>query len=328
MTKIKAQIITRKIEGEDVQILRLPFHANLKVVGEEDGKMIIEGYASVFGNVDSYYEVVDPGAFTDFLRSYFPRYPKLIWAHNWEDPIGITLEAREDERGLFVRGELTAGVQRAEEAYKLIKAGAITDLSFGFRVDQDMIDQNTGVRHLTKISIYEWSPVLVGANGEALITAVKSAIGREFTAEEVKAFQVKEDGSQDQPANNEDNKPEGDNHSADPEPKPEDAPAPEPAPEGGESGKSGSPAEEKVGKVLSAKNRAVVESAIAAAQDLTSALEALLSAADESESASSETAVDQRGRGEQGAKVIKLIIRDARQADKAIGKLLLRAKKI
>jgi hypothetical protein len=297
--KTKAQIVVRTIDGQEVKIINLAFHAQLKAA--DDGEMIIEGYASVFGNLDSYYEIVDRGAFVDFLRSNFPRYPKLIWAHNWEEPIGVTLEAREDEHGLFVRGKLTAGVQRAEEAYKLIKDGAITDLSFGFRVDEDEIDQANGARHLKKISIYEWSPVLVGANHEAQITKVKSDGQEQDTSEEVPPETQKEENEtpQDTPA-------------GDPEPK-IDPPQDPPATEEGE-GES--------------TERSQAISDIAAAVDtLSKALEAL-KAIEHSDPARSEALpkkVDARSDKDQ---VVKAILRDARKAKGQIETIIVRAKKV
>lgn len=340
--KKNAKIIVRTIDGKEVKILSMAFGANLKAVSNEDGKMIIEGYASVFGNIDSYYEIVDKGAFTDFIRSNFPRYPKLIWAHNWEKPIGVTLEAREDDHGLFVRGELTAGVQQAEEAYKLIKAGAITDLSFGFRVDQDYLDQATGALHLAKISIFEWSPVLVGANPEAMITSAKSILGRELSADEVKEMEEVVDNQgesvdnppapadptpaePEKPA--EDPKPEGDNPTGT-ENEPATDPPASPSPEGNPSpdGKG-----LKSGRVLSAKNVELVKSALDAVDSLRSALEALLEAAENTDAASvgetPEKVGARIGKDQAGdRKVVKAFLRDAREAKGTIEKIIVRAK--
>lgn len=339
--KIKAQIVEKLIEGEKVSIMTMGVKANLKVISEKDDRWIIEGYASVFGNVDSYYEIVDKGAFNDFLAKWpadsktgVPRFPKFIWAHDWARPLGPTLEVREDEIGLYVKGELLKDVQDAKEAYALIKSGAMTDLSFGFRVDQDEIDQNTGARHLKKISIYEWSPVLVGANEKATITGVKDA-----NQKAEGDYCTMDDGT------------EGEMHpddsgnmvcmvkvaktAAGSEPAPEDGVKPAPTAVDNEAGTDGKPAGvdapvvgddkgQKAGRVLSSKNRKIVETAIEAMGNVQTALEALLEAADESGSSNSETGVDQRG----GSSTLKLILRDARQVDKTIEKIILRAKKI
>lgn len=329
MKKIKARIVEKQIDGEKVKLLRIGYKADLKVVEETDEKWIIEGYASVFGNVDSYFEVVDKGAFKDFLASNFPRYPKLVWGHDWMQPLGPTLEAREDEIGLYVKGELLKDVARAREAYALIKSGAMTDLSFGFRVREDEMDQENGVRHLKKIDIFEWSPVLVGANPKATITGVKSVEGEpidEIPAEAIVDQQPEEVEQGDTPAAG-------------------DAPAPEtgtdPAPTaaaddagagaaeaaaGGDTPAVAGTDEGKAGRVVSENEKIAIDDMILSLREFLSSLEAYKKAADETEHGSSDTGVEQRGREDGSAKAVKLLIRDARQADKAIGKILFRAK--
>lgn len=159
------------IDGQEVTLEYKDLPVQLKVDEKEEG--VVEAYVSVFGNVDSYGEIVEKGAFAESLKSSFPRYPKFVWAHNWEEPLGPTLEAHEDERGLYAKGKFVLSVQRAREIYELMKAGAITDFSFGYKVDEDVVDEN-GIRHLKKLTIFEWSPVLVGANPKATLLNVKS----------------------------------------------------------------------------------------------------------------------------------------------------------
>lgn len=302
--KDKKNVKVKKLnlDGKEVKLELKELPVQVKIVDEEQG--IIEAYVSVFGNVDSYHEVVEKGAFADFLKENFPRYPKGVWAHDWAVPIAKTIEAREDERGLFIKGKLIKGVQKADEAYLLLKEGVITDFSFGFQVDEADVDPETGIRYLKKIRIYEWSPVLVGANPEAMLVGVKA------------------DGQEAEPKPDDETTPP-DETPADPEPKPENEPAPEPAPADpapeapaeGNGGDTGDQAE-------------ALSNAIEALKAATEALEALKGAKEAPASAKAGgSAVDPRGRDEQKLpKAVKLIIRDARQADKAIGRLLFRAK--
>lgn len=162
-----------KLDGKPVkmELKGLPV-TEIKVVDEANG--IIEAYVSIFNNVDSYGDVVLKGAFADSIKAWFPRYPKGVWGHDWNDPIAKTLEIREDERGLYIKGQLIMEVQRAKEAYALIKAGVMTDFSFGYEVNDYEIDFDKGIRYLKKLTIFEWSPVLVGANNRATLLAVKS----------------------------------------------------------------------------------------------------------------------------------------------------------
>src|SRR5215207_6836639 len=77
--------------------------ADLKFLDGDSG--VLAGYASVFGNVDGQGERVMPGAFSksldDFLRDGF-----VARAHDWNAlPIATPIEAKEDERGLFVKAQ-------------------------------------------------------------------------------------------------------------------------------------------------------------------------------------------------------------------------------
>ncbi|NEJ15503.1 HK97 family phage prohead protease [Rhizobium leguminosarum] len=150
----------------------LEFDANFKAVGDEDSGEF-EGYGSVFGVIDSYNEVVDKGAFADSLAKN--GLPKLLLQHSTWMVGGIYLEAREDERGLYVKGQLNLKVNAAREAYELLKQGALTGLSIGFRTLEEEINRETGITHLKRVRLYEVSIVTFPANEAATISAVKSA---------------------------------------------------------------------------------------------------------------------------------------------------------
>ena len=135
---------------------------------------VIEGYGSVFGNVDSYGDIVMPGAFEVTLRSA-PRLPAMLWQHDAAEPIGVWSEMREDKRGLWVKGQLALGTQRGREALELIQLGALTGLSIGYRTVKSTYDEQTGVRSLSELELWEVSPVTFPANEAARITGAKAS---------------------------------------------------------------------------------------------------------------------------------------------------------
>lgn len=141
-----------------------------KAVGDEGE---FEGYGSVFGVVDSYNEVVDKGAFTESLQKH--GMPKLLLQHSSWMVGGIYVEAREDEKGLYVKGKLNLEVQAARETHSLLKQGALNGLSIGFRTLEEEVDKETGITHLKKVRLYEVSVVTFPANEEATISGVKAA---------------------------------------------------------------------------------------------------------------------------------------------------------
>lgn len=150
----------------------LEFVADIKAVGEE-GSGEFEGYGSVFGVVDSYNDIVVKGAFEDSLKEY--GMPKLLLQHSTWMVGGKWLEAREDEKGLWLKGQLNLEVQSAREVYALMKQGAINGLSIGYRTLEEDINRVTGENTIKKVRLYEVSIVTFPANEAATVTGVKSA---------------------------------------------------------------------------------------------------------------------------------------------------------
>ena len=152
----------------------------------DDGSF--EGYGSVFGNTDSYGEVVAPGAFLESLAELKAkgRVVPILWQHNSTQPIGVYTEIVEDEHGLKVKGQLligdgtaaNPGVQQAKEAYALLKAGAVSGLSIGYWVRSANYDEKTGIRTLVKLDLVEVSLVTFPANDDARVEAVKFKLER------------------------------------------------------------------------------------------------------------------------------------------------------
>lgn len=137
------------------------------------------GYGSVFGIEDSYREVVAPGAFRNTLADWEKkgRLPSLLWQHDQRQPIGVYTAMREDERGLYVEGQLLKDdVHRAREAYALMKANALSGLSIGFLTRDDSYDEKTETRILKEVDLWEVSLVTFPANDAARIGAVKAAL--------------------------------------------------------------------------------------------------------------------------------------------------------
>lgn len=158
------------------------FNIQVKSVDLEEG--IISGYASVFGNVDSYGDIVVRGAFSKSIEE-IEKTGKVIsvfYGHNMEDPranIGRVIELREDGHGLFFKAQLDlSGDTYGRLVYEQLKDGRLDSLSFGFSVT-DSANTKDGYE-LRELELYEISVVPIPANREALITEVKA--GRAISA--------------------------------------------------------------------------------------------------------------------------------------------------
>lgn len=147
--------------------------------GLKEGQFV--AYASVFNNVDSYGDVVMPGAFANTLAEWqksgnpIP----LLFGHNMSDPdynLGGVVTAEEDNVGLKVTAQLDLENPKALQTYRMLKGRRINQMSFAY----DEVDSGVGMREgehvweLRELKLYEVSVVTIGANQETEILAVKS----------------------------------------------------------------------------------------------------------------------------------------------------------
>jgi HK97 family phage prohead protease len=99
--------------------------------------------------------------------------PAMLWMHDSTTPIGLWLSLKEDANGLAVQGRLALRTQKGSEAYELLKMGALTGLSIGYRVVASRIDAARKARVLTDVDLFEISVVTFPANEAARVDEVK-----------------------------------------------------------------------------------------------------------------------------------------------------------
>jgi HK97 family phage prohead protease len=177
--------------GLEFKTLRL---AELKA---SQGGAEFEGLASAFYCIDDSWwnDIVAPGAFREDLPEFLERGFVGGTNHNWDEPIGRPLHAEERPEGLFVRASVSE-TAHGRDVRTLLKDGVIRFLSIGFRAlvrthletaeevqawwrsvgytptAEDVAKSQHGARLLTRIKLFEVSPVAVPANPHAAITAV------------------------------------------------------------------------------------------------------------------------------------------------------------
>ena len=139
------------------------------------GDGTVEGYASLFGEIDQARDMVMPGAFTQTLKQRGLRKIPMLFQHDPAEPVGIWLELREDFRGLWARGKLIPDVTRARELLALVEAGAVDGLSIGYRTVRGQIEPRTRVRKLYQADLWEISIVTFPLLAGARVRAVKEA---------------------------------------------------------------------------------------------------------------------------------------------------------
>lgn len=156
-----------------------PRNYAFEIAKHQENNGMFEGYASVFGTLDHHRDVVVRGAFFKTLRAWklAGKMPKMLWQHEPQAPIGIWTDMREDQRGLWVKGQLALETQKGREAYHLLKMGAIDGLSIGFRAIKAAKDPTRKARLIQDVDLIEVSLVTFAANGLASVECVKGRPG-------------------------------------------------------------------------------------------------------------------------------------------------------
>ncbi len=182
----------------DLEFKTFPF--NVKSTSGDNSSF--EGLVSAFYNIDSYGEIVDDGAFDDDLEDFMANGFIGGLNHDWDNPIGTPqVGTKVVKDGLHLKGNVI-DTSHGMDVRKMLKAGVVKKLSIGFRRmgimqledaeacmayweekgytpnAQDMARCQYGALVLTRIKLFEGSPVTVPANDMATITQVKAANAR------------------------------------------------------------------------------------------------------------------------------------------------------
>ena len=142
---------------------------------DEDGT--ISGYGAIFNNKDMGGDILIPAAFAGSLAEHrrVGTTVKMFWQHDPREPIGRWTDLSEDGKGLYVEGRLNMDVQRAREAYALLKNGDIDGLSIGYATIESEPDHKRGATLLKKVKLFEVSVVSIAMNERARVESVKAS---------------------------------------------------------------------------------------------------------------------------------------------------------
>jgi len=142
----------------------------------------VEGYLSTFGNVDSDGDVIRRGAYAKTIAQNAGRGWPLMVRHKVLgggplDVVGTIREAKEDDRGLWVRAGY-AKDELSQTVRSKVADGHIRYFSVGFRpVDYARESRQIEGRYITEwteLALVEGTITPFPANTEAVITSAKS----------------------------------------------------------------------------------------------------------------------------------------------------------
>lgn len=145
--------------------------------GRDEVALHIKAYGLAFGNIDSWGDIILPGACDKFLASEDADRMALCWQHDRSTPIGIITDKGVDDYGMWIEADIlktTAG----NDAALLIKSGAVKEFSIGYRATKYHYEKREGydydIRILEEIEVLEVSPVTIAANKKAIIISAKA----------------------------------------------------------------------------------------------------------------------------------------------------------
>ena len=136
---------------------------------------VFEGYASVFGVIDSDGDIIEPGAFAQALKTQSRAVAMFFNHRRNEIPVGKWLDLAEDSKGLHVRGELTPGNPQSEALKAAMMHGTVGGMSVGFgaaKGDISQIATGYSFRNVSRLS--EISVCTFPANEQATVSTLKS----------------------------------------------------------------------------------------------------------------------------------------------------------
>lgn len=157
--------------------LQLSFEEAQLVAGDDAQEWRVKGYATKFGNLNSYGFKIGKGAYEKLIAAGVQ--PLMFYNHltHSQVPLGRWESLAEDSRGLKVEGVMTQGVSMASDVYAALKAGTLNGLSVSIGwAEEDMAFDAKGAMTLTQIrSLDEISIVTYPSDSKARVTETLSA---------------------------------------------------------------------------------------------------------------------------------------------------------
>lgn len=131
---------------------------------------------------DDYGTIWAPGVFSESMEE---RMPRLVWSHDWRDPVGRAVEAIHDGDDAtdlrFVYDDFE-DVPTARRAWSQARSGTVDQASVGFlRQEWDNLnpkENNGAYERMTKARLDEVSQTLAGAVRGTSVLGIRSRAGQ------------------------------------------------------------------------------------------------------------------------------------------------------
>lgn len=155
-----------------------------RLIKADEDTGIVEAIVATY-DVDSIGDEIVPGAFAESIAEKKAN-PQAdgglmpwVWSHQANDPnafLGSVMELEERENvGLYVKAQHDMDDPESAKAFRLIKSGRVRQYSFAYEAEWREKEGAPGITELTKISIFEAGPTLVGVNQNTHTISAKAS---------------------------------------------------------------------------------------------------------------------------------------------------------
>lgn len=174
----------KKLEYKSIEIKADNLNYN-----EQSNELEIKAHAAIFDvedalglsynpEIDTWVEakdIIHKGAFNKSIEERKSRI-KFCKNHNLDNPVGMPIDIKEDEIGLYTESKFSAA---EKDLQTKVKEGIFNEMSIGFvatKVSFEKKDDGSLIRHIWEVKLYEYSIVTLARNENAKITEMKYEI--------------------------------------------------------------------------------------------------------------------------------------------------------
>ncbi len=183
----------------------------------EEDQGIVEHAVAVMGNIDAVLDIIRPGAFTKTITERMSKIrvldshrtdsissaigkPMAMWEVGRDElPMAVLAKCPRAQGALMARTKFLLDVPEGKGAFLRIKEGLVDEYSIGYdALDTDYSEEKdengdkVRIRNLRTCKLYEYSPVIFGANSA---TATVSAKSKDATSRIEQAFRFWQPGT-------------------------------------------------------------------------------------------------------------------------------------
>ena len=131
-------------------------------------------------NKDHHNDIIEKGA---FRKTLLERKESILFLnqHSWQQPHGYFAELEEMDAGLRFVSNPLPNTTFSNDALELYARGIVKEHSIGFETIKSNWDEETEIRTIKEVKLYEGSNVTLGANSNTPFTGFKAMSEKEIS---------------------------------------------------------------------------------------------------------------------------------------------------